>query len=151
MSKPAARALWSSKWERPVKRRPLRRSTGLRRLTPLRPGALAAPPRPGFTATSPAQRAKVSGARCTACGVGEAIDPAHLAPRAAGGCDAPDCVLPLCRHCHRAFDDGRLDLLSHLGPEHRPELAHALGHLGLIALVERVTAERWGPLERCAA
>jgi len=38
-----------------------------------------------------------------------------------------------------------LDLLPHLEPAWRTELAHALGHLGLIGLLERVTAERWRP------
>jgi len=41
-----------------------------------------------------------------------------------------------------------LDLLPHLEPAWRTELAHALGHLGLIGLLERVTAERWRPEER---
>ena len=57
----------------------------------------------------------------------------------------PDCVAALCRRCHRAYDTGRLDLLPHLEPRWRAELAHALGHLGLIGLLERVTAERWRP------
>jgi len=51
----------------------------------------------------------------------------------------------LCRVCHRAYDTDRLDLLPHLEPCWRAELAHALGHLGLIGLLERVTAERWHP------
>jgi len=54
-------------------------------------------------------------------------------------------VAPLCRPCHRAYDTGALDLLPHLEPAWRAELAHALGHLGLIGLLERVTGERWRP------
>ena len=60
--------------------------------------------------------------------------------------------MALCRfRCHRAFDDGHLDLLPHLEPRHRRELAHALAHLGLIELLERLTAERWGPVVERAA
>jgi len=72
-------------------------------------------------------------------------------PRSLGGCEHPDCVVPLCRLCHRAYDTGRLDLLPHLEPRWRAELAHALGHLGLIGLLERVTAERWRPEETLEA
>ena len=33
-----------------------------------------------------------------------------------GGCDDADCVVALCRRCHRSFDRGELDLLPHLEP-----------------------------------
>jgi hypothetical protein len=55
---------------------------------------------------------------------------AHLAPRAQGGCDDPDCVVPLCWMHHRAYDTGALELLRHLEPEWRIELVHAVLHLG---------------------
>jgi len=97
------------------------------------------------------QRRKVDGRRCLVCGRSDAVDPAHLAPRSRGGCDHADCVVPLCRRCHRAFDDGRLDLLPYLEPHRRAELAHALQHLGLLALLERLTSERWAPERREAA
>ena len=94
----------------------------------------------------------MAGLACLVCGARAGADPAHIAPRSRGGCDHPDCVVPLCRfRCHRAFDDGRLDLLLHLEPRHRAELAHALQHLGLIELLERLTAERWGPVVERAA
>jgi hypothetical protein len=96
-----------------------------------------------MTASEP-QRRKVDGAPCVACGA-EETDPAHLAARARGGCDHPDCVAALCRSCHRAYDTGRLDLLPHLEPRYRRELAHAVGHLGLIGALERLTGERWRP------
>ena len=71
----------------------------------------------GFAA-SPAQRGKVRGLPCVSCGrAGNeylAIDPAHLWPRGKGGCDHPDCVIPLCRGCHRLFDEGKLELLPSL-------------------------------------
>jgi hypothetical protein len=73
------------------------------------------------------------------------VDPAHLVPRALGGCDEPDCIVALCRRCHRAYDRGGLDLLPHLEPGARAELAHALRHLSLIALLQRVSATRWAP------
>jgi hypothetical protein len=53
--------------------------------------------------------------------------------------------VPLCRRCHRAYDRGELDLLPHLEPHFRPELARALTHLPLIAVLRRVTGVRWAP------
>jgi hypothetical protein len=62
-----------------------------------------------------------------------------------GGCDEPDCVVPLHRACHRAYDRGELDLLPYLEPKCRAELAHALTHVSLLALLRRVTGMRWRP------
>jgi len=135
-----------------VRRRELQRRTPLASITALTAGALStAGGRRGLSAASSAQRARVAGSYCLGCGSTTQVDPAHLAPRSRGGCDDPECVVPLCRSCHRAFDDGRLDLLLHLEPYHRSELAHALSHLGLIELLERLTAERWAPERRSAA
>jgi hypothetical protein len=67
-------------------------------------------------------------------------------PRSLGGCDHPKCVVPLCRRCHRAYDARRLDLLPHLEPCFRAELAHALTHLSLVAPLRQVTGERWAPM-----
>ena len=94
---------------------------------------------------SPEQRAKVAGRACISCGSRRRIDPAHITARSRGGCDHPDCVVPLCRACHRAFDRGELDLLPKLEPGFRAELAHALTHLPLVALLRRVTGVRWAP------
>ena len=52
---------------------------------------------------------------------------------------APIRVVPRCRLCHRAYDLGDLDLLPHLEPRWRPELAHALLHLGLLRLLRRLS------------
>jgi hypothetical protein len=93
---------------------------------------------------SPAQRARVTGQACLVCG-GRPVDPAHLVPRSLGGCDEPECVVPLDRRCHRAYDRGELDLLSHLEPSYRAELAHGMLHLGLMRLLRRVTGTRWAP------
>lgn len=124
----------------------VRRGVLLRRRTSLRRGAWLVQRTPlrrrRLSPASEAQRQKVAGKACLACGR-RPSDPAHLVPRSLGGCDDPDCVVPLCRPCHRAFDQGGLDLLPDLEPRHRMELAHALGHISLVALLERVTGERW--------
>jgi hypothetical protein len=62
-----------------------------------------------------------------------------------GGCDHPDCVVPLQRGLHRLYDIGDLDLLPALEVHYRAELAHAVGHVGLIAALERITNVRWSP------
>jgi hypothetical protein len=68
-------------------------------------------------------------------------------PRSLGGCDDAGCCVGLCRGCHRRYDRGELDLLPHLEPRCRDELAHALGHLGLLALLRLVTGARWRPVD----
>jgi hypothetical protein len=73
-----------------------------------------------------------------------ASDPALL-----GGCGDPLCVVPLCRQpCHRAYDRGELDLLPHLEPGSRPQLAHAVGHVGLIGALRRISGSRQDPADR---
>lgn len=114
----------------------LERRTALRRLTPLR--------RTAVSPASEAQRAKVAGRECLVCHK-RPVDSAHLVPRSLGGCDEAECVIPLCRRCHRAYDHGELDLLPHLEPRYRPELAHGLAHLSMLALLRRVTGARWRP------
>jgi predicted restriction endonuclease len=91
---------------------------------------------------SAAQRAKVAGRRCLACGAVTRIDPAHLVPRSLGGCDEADCVVPLCRVHHRAYDQGGLDLVAHLEPDWRTEVGHAVGHLGLVRAYRRLSGCR---------
>jgi hypothetical protein len=59
--------------------------------------------------------------------------------RALGGCDFFDCVIPLCRDAHRAFDAHRLDILPLLTHE---EQAHAVSHLGIVAAYHRLTGRR---------
>jgi hypothetical protein len=146
----------SARWGKPG----VRRSGRLRRRTPLK--RKSAPRRAAWferrtplerTPVSPAsetQRAKVRGLQCLVYGR-RPVDPAQVVPRSLGGCDHPDCVLALCRACHVAFDRGRVDLLPHLEPDHRAELAHALSHLSLLALLRRPMGTRWAPAERWAA
>jgi 5-methylcytosine-specific restriction endonuclease McrA len=99
-----------------------------------------------MSSASDAQRHKIAGRPCLVCGR-RPVDPAHLVPRSLGGCDEADCVVPLCRRCHGAYDGGELNLLPHLEPRYRVELAHALGHVSLLALLRRVTGVRWVPLD----
>ena len=129
-----------------MRRSPLRRGSPPRRRTPLRPGR---PPRrvKRLTRTtppqaSPAQRAKVAGRRCLVCGAVTRVDPAHLVSRSMGGCDAADCVVPLCRAHHRAYDQEGLDLVAFLEPHWRAEVAHAVCHLGLMRALRHLSGKR---------
>lgn len=107
------------------------------------------------TPASKPQRAQVSGQACRGCGKVatqyRTIDPAHVTPRAVGGCDDPLCCVPLCRTakggCHRDYDDGKLDLLPKLAHD---EQAHAAGHLGLLGALHRTTGDRYEPARRAA-
>jgi hypothetical protein len=103
-----------------------------------------------FTPASRPQRAKVRFAACVVC-ASTPVDPAHLIDRSMGAGDEPEAVIPLCRLCHRAYDDGRLSVLEHLEPNYRDELAHAVHLVGLIAALQRITNERWAPEQEEAA
>jgi hypothetical protein len=89
-------------------------------------------------AASDAQRAAVGRCRIV-CGTDRRIDPAHLIPRSLGGCGDALCVIPACRVHHRAYDLGELDLLPYVEPGWRPQLAHAVGHVGLIGALRRIS------------
>ena len=118
-----------------MKRTPLRRRAPLRARTPLvRKMPLK---RTTSMAANDAQRAAVAGRSCIVCGAEDRVDAAHVVPRALGCGDALD-VVPLCRACHRAYDAGELDLLPHLEPVWRAQVAHAVGHVGLIGALRRV-------------
>lgn len=123
-----------------MKRTPLRRRATLRANTPLR---RKQPLQRGSSmAATVEQRAAVAGRRCIVCGSDKRIDPAHLVPRSLGGCGDPPCVVPACRFHHRAYDRRELDLLPYLEPAWRAQLAHAVGHLGPVGALRRVTATR---------
>ena len=114
---------------RPRARKPLRRTTPLQRTESI--------------AATEQQRAAVAERACIACGAtGGRIDPAHLISRSLGGCGDPLCVVPACRRCHRAYDRGELDLLPYLEPAWRAQLAHAVGHLGLIGALRQISGSR---------
>ena len=125
----------------PLRRRPrLRARKPIKRRMPLR--------RSPALAASEAQRLAVAGQACIVCGATAGrIDPAHLIPRSLGGCGDVFCVVPLCRHHHRVYDRGELDLLPHLEPGWRAQLAHAVGHLGLVRALRRVSGTRQDPTE----
>lgn len=158
---------WTEKQLNPPERKPLRAvspkreaeekagTRKKRRGNGLNPGK-------GFQA-SPAQRAKVKLLPCLACGYGSdfpdetGVDPAHLWPRGKGGCDHVDCVIPLCRSCHRAFDRGELDLTPKLAASEgwAKEQAHPILCHGVtvVELVRRLAGNQqeliW--VERAAA
>jgi hypothetical protein len=95
----------------------------------------------GFAAST-RQRVKVMEESCIVCGR-QPCDPAHVIDRSLGGCDDPLCVVPLCRErCHRAYDEGSLDLSVYLEPRWRKEQAHAVEHLGLWRAARRISNSR---------
>lgn len=116
------------------RRATLRAHTQLRRTKPLQ--------RTPSLAATDAQRAAVAGRPCIACGATDRVDPAHLIPKALGGCGDARCVTALCRVCHRAYDSGQLDLLPFLEPAWRAQLAHAVGHVGLIGALRQISGSR---------
>lgn len=89
---------------------------------------------------SQAQREKVrEESWCRVC-LGSNVDPAHAISRAQGGCDDPECVLPLCRKHHDEYDHARtLDVLPYAT---RAEQAHAVAHVGIAAAYRRLTNSR---------
>jgi hypothetical protein len=118
--------------KRLLRRTPMQpRKKSLARRTRLKPKAISP--------ASAAQRSKVKGAPCVHCNE-PACDPMHLCPRALGGCDDPLCVLPGCRKCHRAFDEGKLDLLADLVGRFKAEIAHAQMHMDPVSLLERLSS-----------
>jgi len=123
-----------------MKRTPLRRRAALRAKTELRRSAPLQ--RTASMAVTERQRAAVARRKCIVCDSDRRVDPAHLIPRSLGGCGDPLCVVPLCRRCHRAYDRGELDLLPHLEPAWRAQLAHAVGHVGLIGALRRIGSRR---------
>ena len=120
-----------------MKRTPLRRRVKLRARTPLR--RTKPLQRTPSLAASDAQPAAVAGRPCIVCGAESRVDPAHLISRSLGGCGEPACCVPLCRVHHRAYDRGDLDLLPYLEPAWRAQLAHAVGHVGLIGALRRIS------------
>lgn len=117
-----------------LKRVPLERKTPLKRSRMKKRGQ-------SFTPASEAQRIKIDNVPCVVCGRLPGT-PAHLASRARGGCESALCVVSLCFGCHRSFDDGCLELLPYLEPDHRAEIAHCVEHLGLESARRRLTSER---------
>jgi hypothetical protein len=138
-------------------RKPLRRVSEKSQTAARRRGSTLKQGR-GFAVTK-AQREKTMGLPCVGCGEADTFeveaghtDPAHLWPRGLGGCDSPDCVIPLCRTCHRRLDDpsAAFDLLPALVDRgYWVELAHPIlcHEVSLTPLLERVTGREWGSQE----
>jgi hypothetical protein len=129
-----------------MKRTPLRGRAALRARKPLR--RTTPLERTYSMAASEAQRAAVAGRPCIVCGSDRQVDPAHLVPRSMGGCGDALCVVPACRSCHHAYDTGDLDLLPYLEPAWRAQLAHAVGHIGLVRALRRISGNATGPEAR---
>lgn len=91
-----------------------------------------------MTRCSVPQRRKADNGTCRVC-AREGCDPAHVIDKSLGGCQEVDCVVPLCRPCHRSYDEGGLDLLPYLDLS---EQGHAAGHVGLARALWRTTNER---------
>lgn len=89
------------------------------------------------------QRQAVRERACIVC-ARHPTEPAHLIPRGlSDDLDGdPRAVVPLCRSCHRSYDEGELSLLEHLEPHWRAELAFAVERIGLLSTLRRVTNER---------
>jgi hypothetical protein len=97
----------------------------------------------GHTSREQKRKIKREGARVAhLLTVPISVDPAHITPRALGGCDHEDCVIGLPRTLHRQYDDGKLDILPFLSLE---EQAHAVAHLGILGALRRTTGEDYVP------
>jgi hypothetical protein len=120
-----------------------------RQVSPNGTAALAPSKRSGFTPASPEQRASVKDQQCVVLKEDDPcdgpIDPAHLVDRALGGDDAPEGVVPLCRHHHDQYDRQGLSLLEFLEPRYREETAYAVKLVGMLNALQQITGERWEP------
>jgi hypothetical protein len=118
------------------------KSSGLKRKAPLRR-------RTPLGHCTPGQQQRVRGLACIVCGeYTGCCHPAHVIDRAIVSREAADderAVVPLCFPDHRAYDDGRLDLLPYLEPGWRDSLEWAVGAVGLLRALCRVTNHRWVP------
>jgi hypothetical protein len=93
--------------------------------------------------TEPRKKVEFEGA-CRVCGrEGITLDPAHIIPRSRvgpGEGEHYDNIVPLCRErCHRAFDEGGLDLLPYLTLS---EQAKAARLVGIAEAYRRTTGSR---------
>lgn len=130
----------------PKRNKPLRTDPEAKRAFIDRGRSNAKPTRKPISPASPEQREKVWGLSCVVCGRDHhdtVIDPMHLIPRTMGSGNDPLDVVPSCREHHRAYDDGKLDLLPYLEPRWREEVAQAVRHVGLVAALQRLTNARW--------
>lgn len=103
---------------------------------------------------TPAQRERVAEKACLVC-ASHPCDPVHLIDRSLASAAGDDTrmVVPLCRLCHRDYDDGDLDLLPYLEPHWRDAQACAVEAVGLFRALKRTTKSTWiiVPSEEVAA
>ena len=84
---------------------------------------------------------------CRVCGNGQGfmntgVDAAHIIPRSRvkpGPGENELNIIPLCRECHAAYDQGKLDILPFLT---REEQAFAVSLVGLYEAYRRTTNQR---------
>lgn len=102
------------------------------------------PRRRPISEASQAQREKCRELACVVCRSPAPSEPAHLIARGAltEGQDDARAVVPVCHEHHRLYDTGELDLLPHLEPWWRDEMAFAVQRFGLISTLRRVTNDR---------
>ena len=127
-----------------MKRTPLRRRAQLRARKPLR--RTTPLQRTDSMAATEAQRAAVAGrpASSAARRTASTLRTSSLGRSAAAATRSASCrsaaAVP------RAYDSGELDLLPHLEPAWRAQLAHAVGHVGLIGALRRISGSAARPL-----
>jgi hypothetical protein len=120
-----------------MKRTPLRRRAQLRARKPLR--RTTPLQRTDSMAASEAQRAAVAGRPCIVCAPRPASTPRISFPGRSAGAGSR-CAWCRCAACRvTAFDRGELDLLPYLEPGWRAQLSHAVGHVGLIGALRRIS------------
>lgn len=102
------------------------------------------PKRSTFTPASSAQREATRSRPCLVDASHFGVEPAHLIDRQmlTEGQEDPRATVPLCRSCHRSYDDGTLDILPWLELGFSVELAYAVERFGLVSTLRRVTNER---------
>lgn len=126
-------------------RRKAREAQRQAKVPPKRAAPSPAAKRRPISEASPEQRAAIKARPCLvdASHRGKS-HPAHLIPRGllTEGQEDARAVVPLCPACHRLYDEGGLDLLPHLEPLARVELAFAVERFGLVLTLRRVTNER---------
>lgn len=88
-----------------------------------------------------AARGKVDSERgCRVCSSREHVEAAHTIGRAHDGAVVkPSDIVPLCTKHHMLYDAHRLDLLPYLTHE---EQASAVGHVGIVSALRRLTSTR---------
>ena len=120
-----------------MKRVPLRRRAPLRAGRPLRRTDAAATNT--AMAASDEQRAAVAGRPCIVCGSEHRVDPAHLVPKSMGGCEAGARSSPCVARATEPTTPASSTCCRTSSRLWRAELAHAVGHLGLIGALRRIS------------